>query len=156
RSPSRTRLPCHRHSIRRCRHRCARNGHAIAEGVIAMFENWTFGRRLAVAFTLAGLAVTVIAVVAYRSTTGLIDNDKMLTHSYAVRQNLALLLSEMKDAETGQRGYIITGEDSYLDPYRSSLSQIANTEDAVRRLTSDNPSQQARLATVTPLIDAKF
>jgi methyl-accepting chemotaxis protein len=121
-----------------------------------MFSNWTVGRRLAAGFGLAALTVLVIAVVSYRNTNRLIENDAWVTHTYQVRTELADLLSELKDAETGQRGYIITGEDSYLAPYQSALIAIQRTLDDVRKLTADNPDQQRRLAGASPLIDVKL
>jgi methyl-accepting chemotaxis protein len=66
------------------------------------------------------------------------------------------LLSELKDAETGQRGYLITGYDSYLEPYQSALAAIQGTLSDVRKLTADNPNQQRRLTAIAPLIDAKL
>ena len=47
-----------------------------------------------------------------------------MTHTHQVRGELADLLSELKDAETGQRGYVITGDESYLEPYKSALTAI--------------------------------
>ena len=79
-----------------------------------------------------------------------------MEHSYQVRAELADLLSELKDAESGQRGFLITGEESYAAPSQSALTAIKGTLEDVRRLTADNPDQQRRLATVGPLIDAKL
>jgi methyl-accepting chemotaxis protein len=121
-----------------------------------MFDNWTFGRRLAAGFALAGITLVVIAGVAYRTTSGLIENDRLVTHTYAVRENLARLESFLKDAETGQRGYVITGQDSYLEPYTSALKQVSATLANVLKLTSDNPNQQRRLAALSPLINNKL
>src|ERR1700730_14103620 len=121
-----------------------------------MFSNWTVGRRLVAAFGLAALTLVIIALISYRNASRLIENDVWVAHTHQVRAELADLLSELKDAETGQRGYIITGEDSYLAPYQSALLAIKSTLDDVRRLTSDNPNQQRRLASVAPLIDAKL
>jgi methyl-accepting chemotaxis protein len=121
-----------------------------------MFANWTVGRRLIAGFGLAALTLVVIAVVSYRNATGLIENDAWVAHTYQVRTELADLLSQFKDAETGQRGYLITGEDAYLQPYRSALAVIDATLADVRKLTADNPNQQRRLGTISPLIDAKL
>jgi methyl-accepting chemotaxis protein len=121
-----------------------------------MFRNWSVGRRLFAGFGLAGLTLLLIAFVSYRSITGLIDNDGWVEHSHQVRTTLAILLSEMKDAETGQRGFLLTGSDAYLEPYDSALRQVKGTLDEVRKLTEDNPRQQPRLATLKTLIDSKF
>jgi methyl-accepting chemotaxis protein len=121
-----------------------------------MFNKWTFGKRLAAAFGLAGLTLVVIAIVAYQSTQTLIDNADWRSHTHQVRTDIASLLSGLTDAETGQRGYVITGDANYLAPYTSALTAIPRTFSDVQKLTLDNPEQQRRLATLQPLIDAKL
>lgn len=121
-----------------------------------MARNWTFGRILSVGYALAGLVLLLVAAVGYQSTASLIDNDDRVNHTHLVRRELADLISQITDAETGQRGYVITGNETYLATYQSSLPRIGNTYNDVRKLTSDNPDQQRRLQTLSPLIDAKL
>lgn len=121
-----------------------------------MFNRLTFGARLTVGFGLAGLVLLVIAVIGFRTTSTLIENDARVTHSYEVQGKLNDLISELKDAETGQRGFVITGDNSYLEPYQSALGEIKSTLDSARTLTADNPDQQRRLAAIAPLVDAKL
>jgi len=121
-----------------------------------MSRNLTFGKRLVAGFGLAGLVLVVITIVAYHSTSILIDNDHRVTHSYQVRMALADLLSTLQDAETGQRGYLLANDDAYLDPYQSALRQIEAVYGSLHALTADDPRQQQRLAAVRPLIDAKL
>jgi methyl-accepting chemotaxis protein len=123
---------------------------------MSMFSNWTVGRRLVAGFGLAALTLVVIVVVSYRNANRLIESDAWVAHTHQVRTELADLLSGVKDAETGQRGYLITGEDSYLAPYQSALATVQGTLDDVRKLTADNPNQQRRLAAVSPLIDGRL
>lgn len=120
-----------------------------------MFKTWGFGKRMATGFGLAGITFLIIAITAYRTTFGLIENDRLVSHTYEVRTALADLLSALKDAETGQRGFLITGNESYLSPYQTATTQIQSTFNGLRKLTSDNPSQQQRLAAMQPLLDAK-
>jgi methyl-accepting chemotaxis protein len=121
-----------------------------------MFRNWTVGRRLVTGFGLAGLTLLVVAFVSYRNITGLIENDGWVEHSNRVRIELATLLSEMNDAETGQRGYLLTGVDSYLEPHEAALPEIKNTFANLVRLTADNPREQHRLVSLSSLIDSKL
>jgi CHASE3 domain sensor protein len=123
---------------------------------MSMFSNWTVGRRLIVGFAVAGLTLIIIAVISYRNTYHLIDNDAWVAHTHQVRSELADLLSQLKDAETGQRGYLITNDESYLAPYQAALASIKSTLDDLRKLTSDNPDQQRRLAAISPLIEGKL
>lgn len=121
-----------------------------------MFNSWTFGRRLAVGFGLAAVVLLVIVFVGFRSTNGLVENNGLVGHSYEVETRLMDLRADLKDAETGQRGFIITGNEDYLAPYRSALDDIPIQMQAVRKLTADNPEQQQRLDDLQPVIDAKL
>jgi methyl-accepting chemotaxis protein len=121
-----------------------------------MFSNLTFGKRLAAGFGFAGLVLLLIAGVSYSTTDGLIENEKWVTHTQLVRTRLADLLSEIKDAETGQRGYLLTGVESYLQPYLDATKQARDSLEEVQKLTADNPDQQRRLGTLSQVMDAKF
>ena len=112
---------------------------------MSVFSNWTVGRRLVAGFGLSALTLVLVAVVSYRNAYLLIENDAWVAHSHQVRIELADLLSELKDAETGQRGYLLTGDDNYLEPYTSSLGALQTTLAELRKITSDNPEQQRRL-----------
>jgi methyl-accepting chemotaxis protein len=121
-----------------------------------MFKNWTFGKRLAAGFGLAALILLLVAASSYRTTFNLIENETWVAHTHEVRTTLNELLSQLKDAETGQRGYLLTGDDAYLQPYQSAIKQVRSLFETVKKLTTDNPNQQRRLATLLPLIDAKL
>jgi CHASE3 domain sensor protein len=121
-----------------------------------LISKWSLGRKLGAGFAAAGLILVMVALVGYRSTVSLIDNDEAVNHSHRVQVAFGNLLSLMKDAETGQRGYVITGDNGYLEPYRAALADIKKTFEEVGRLTADNPSEQRRLASMSPIIDAKL
>jgi methyl-accepting chemotaxis protein len=117
---------------------------------------WTIGTKIGGGFALALAALVVIGWVSYRSTASLIETSTWVEHTHLVLQNLDELLSTMKDAETGQRGFLITGEESYLEPYNTAVAQSDQILKTVRDLTKDNPNQQSRLDTLEPLIAGKF
>jgi methyl-accepting chemotaxis protein len=121
-----------------------------------MFDNWTFGKKVGAGFAIAGLVLLVVAVVGYRSTDTLIENERWVDHTHEVRRNLVALFSGVRDAETGQRGFLLTGQDEFLEPYSSSLKDIDAKFERVRSLTSDNERQQRRLGTLRPLLDQKL
>jgi methyl-accepting chemotaxis protein len=110
-----------------------------------MFVSWTFGRKLTTGFGLAGVVLLVIALFGYRSTDHLIENQRWVAHTHDVRTLFAQLRVLLVDAETTQRGFIITGEDAFLEPYNRSVQQLPKTLSEVRSLTADNPNQQRRL-----------
>ena len=95
------------------------------------------------------------SIFGYRNTQTLRESAKWVAHTYEVIATLDDVLSLMKDAETGQRGYIITGDESYLAPYTSALANIDARVDDASRLTADNPNQQTRLPELTSRIAEK-
>ena len=117
---------------------------------------WTFGRKLAITFTLFSVLLIAIGAVAYRSITLLTQTSYSVTHSQQVLEHIASVQSLLKDAETGQRGYVITGDDAFLEPYNESTGKIANVVQDLRDLTKDNANQQRRLDEAAPLIAAKL
>jgi CHASE3 domain sensor protein/ABC-type transporter Mla subunit MlaD len=121
-----------------------------------MFANLTVGKKLLTGFGVAALTLLLIATISYRNANLLIETERWVAHTHQVRIELADLLSIMKDAESGQRGYLITGEESYLEPYKAAVVAVKSALADVKKLTSDNPNQQRRLAAITPLVDSKL
>lgn len=117
---------------------------------------WTFGKKIAVGFALSFLLLAGIGIVAYRTTDALAKTSYAVTHTHAVLEHIANVLSQLADAETGQRGFVITGEDAYLEPYRTGTAATPRLLAELRELTADNPNQQRRIAEIEPLVDAKF
>ena len=117
---------------------------------------WTFGKKIAFGFGLSVAILLVVGFVSYRAADTLIDNDHKVTHSYAVLEDSARLLSYLKDAETGQRGYVLTGDESYLEPYTAALPNISKIQEELHALTADNPQEQRRLEEAAPLIATKL
>ena len=62
----------------------------------------------------------------------------------------------LKDAETGQRGFVLTGEERYLEPYHAATGEVHHDIDALADLTRDNAAQQEGLRQVRKLADAKL
>jgi CHASE3 domain sensor protein len=121
-----------------------------------MVESWTFGRKIALGFGLSVVILIVVGAVAYRSTDVLIANNTSVAHSHLVLEHLSELLSLMKDAETGQRGFVITGDETYLEPYREALPLVGKTLAELRSMTADNLRGQRRLDEAEALIAMKL
>ncbi|MES2366968.1 MAG: CHASE3 domain-containing protein [Pseudomonadota bacterium] len=117
---------------------------------------WTIGTKIGAGYALALAMLVVLGTVSYRNTAGFIEAAQLRAHSYQVLDNLNKVLSALKDAETGQRGYIIVGEEPYLEPYQSGTAAVNKALQNLRNLTADNPNQQHRLDALAPLIAAKL
>jgi PAS domain S-box-containing protein len=103
-------------------------------------------------FGLALLILLILSLVTYRGLRLTLDNSRQVAHTQEVIATAEACLSLLKDAETGNRGYIITGLDPYLEPYRTARAQLPQRLARLRELTADTPSQQQHLVAVEPLI----
>ncbi|MEC3948338.1 response regulator [Sphingobium sp. HWE2-09] len=110
------------------------------------------------AFGLAlGLAFFLISgTIAYRNIQSLRESDTAIRHTHSVLIALDELLSTTQDAETGQRGYLLTGSQAYLEPYDSAVAALAARMRTVTDLTRDNPAQQTNVTALKRHVDAKL
>ena len=115
-----------------------------------------FFKRVAGGFGLASAILVLIGVISYQNTRILIDTKNQVQKTQEKINLLEELLSEMKDAETGQRGYILTGQESYLEPYQAVVGKIDQKIVELKDLIVDQPSQKKQFATLEFLIAAKL
>jgi diguanylate cyclase (GGDEF)-like protein len=117
---------------------------------------WSIEKSISSGFGLALLVLSLVGGLAYWNTTQLINTASWVNHTYQVLEAKERLLSHMANAETGQRGYIITGEAEYLEPYYISINTIKDQLDTLQRLTADNPKQQQRFNALRPLLQQRL
>ena len=98
-----------------------------------------------IGFLLAIIAVVIIALLSYQSLQAAAASAANLAHSVQVLAELESLLSTLKDAETGQRGYLLTGDEKYLEPYTNARAELPGELQKARPLLSDRPDQLRRL-----------
>src|SRR5580658_7243465 len=84
------------------------------------------------------------------------DDDQWVQHSLEVRAQLTGVLSLVQSAETGQRGYLLTGRELYLAPYQMAIEQLPSTLDRTENLVSDNPQQLQNLKPLRRLTQEKL
>jgi CheY-like chemotaxis protein/signal transduction histidine kinase/CHASE3 domain sensor protein len=117
-----------------------------------MFKNLKIGGKIGASFAFGLSILAALGIISYRTTNDLIENYGLQNHTYQVLDELGDLISQVKDAETGQRGYLITGERRYLEPFNDALPKIEQSLKRLKELTSDNPTQQIRLANLEPIV----
>lgn len=88
--------------------------------------------------------LVVAAALSYLFATSERSEQQWVLHTYQVIDQIRKILSDAQDAETGQRGYMLTRQDSYLQPYRNALATTSADIARFRMLTGDNPVQQRR------------
>jgi signal transduction histidine kinase len=94
--------------------------------------------------------------ICYQSLLRINTDEYWVIHSYQVIGDTNNLLSDLENMETAQRGYVITGQQSFLEPYTTSLPDVDKQFQALQVLTADNAVQQQYLSTMKPLIAAKI
>ena len=113
------------------------------------------GHILLAGFLLTAGVLVVTLVSGPANLRRVYGTSAALAHTYAVKARLDQLLSTLIDAETGERGFVITGAPEYLEPYNQALDQTAFEMTDLRSLTGDNPAQQADLAHLATLVEIK-
>lgn len=107
-------------------------------------------------FLLAAAVLVAVSLLAgWTLFRWRVDVD-WVVHTKDVIATLEGLFSAVADAESGYRGYIITGSQNYLEDHLQSRRNIQSQLASLRTLTRDNPAQQQRLNRITPLLDAKL
>ncbi|MGF1935027.1 MAG: GAF domain-containing protein [Nostoc sp. ChiQUE02] len=115
-----------------------------------------FFKKIAAGFGLASAILVLMGVVSYQNTNVSINNRSIVKNTYKKIDSLEELLSHLKDAETRQSAYILTGKQIYLKPYQVALANVAQEIAKLKSLTADQPNQQKQIATLESLITAKL
>jgi CHASE3 domain sensor protein len=94
--------------------------------------------------------------LSYRYNILLRENRDLVVHTYQVINAIDGFLVRLEDAETGQRGYIITGDASYLAPYERTSMDLPNALAELDRLVVDSHLQLSRIASLRAAVTAKI
>ncbi len=112
--------------------------------------------RMLMGFVLAALATAVIAIFTYQSQQERSDAVRRINTAVESVVQIQYVLSIIKDAETGQRGYLLAGEPRYLGPYETAEASLVSELERLRLLVSDSPRQLRRYEQLAPLARQKM
>ncbi len=105
---------------------------------------------------MALLVVCLNAWLAFRSVQVLDDSQYWVAHTWQVINALERIMGSMKDAETGNRGYLLTGDPAYLDPYTQAAHDLPEEFRQISELTADNPQRQAQLSKMRAVVNQRL
>ena len=117
----------------------------------ATFASLPTKRKILLAFSFPLSLTIVIAFTVYFSMNHLIDTSAWVKHTHKVIADGTELEKLMIDMESGERGFLITGKDSFLAPYTQSLAVWDRKMQQLQQLVSDNPLQVVRLKEIDKL-----
>lgn len=121
-----------------------------------MPDNFITMRNLQIGFGLSLLLLIITSVASLRSIYGLLDGARWVDHTDSVINQLNMTLSTLTDAETGQRGYLLSDDTVFLRPYVGSRERALANIYRLERLTQDNPAEQANIQELRDLVSNRL
>jgi len=110
-------------------------------------------RKILAGFVICTIFLLLVAFFSFRNSENFIGSTQLVNHTHVTLNELEQTLINELDAETGKRGYVITGDEAFLAPFNHAMENIAQSIDRVRELTKDNPAQQKNIARIEMLTD---
>lgn len=107
-------------------------------------------RRVTFGFALAVLLTIVVGFASWRNARLAVDDADWVSHTYAVMDAIELTSEHVIEVETSARTFALTGQEPLRSHYETTRGTVAQSEDALRHLTADNPDQQQRLDVLDP------
>jgi len=112
--------------------------------------------NLRIGFGLSILILLISTAFSFFCIRGFVESARMVDHTNEVKSTVEKIISALKDAETGQRGYLLTGEKDYLQPFEGSYSAAMKNIEKAESLTIDNPVQQKILADLKASMNSRM
>ncbi|HZZ75495.1 MAG TPA: CHASE3 domain-containing protein, partial [Puia sp.] len=116
----------------------------------------TLNRNLAIGFGFSLLILLGSSVASFFSIQNLLKSSQLVNHTYEVISDLNDVVSPIRAAETAQRGYLITNDAVFLEPFHGAFEESITALGHVKTLTIDNPVQQVRCEKLRELINKRF
>jgi PAS domain S-box-containing protein len=112
--------------------------------------------KMSAGLSLVVLLVAALGAASFLSLRGSVDDARQVGHTHEVLEEIEEVLSQLKDVVVGQRGFIITGEEEYLETHHAAVRNLDGRFAKLRRLTADNANQQRRLDELQPLVTRRL
>jgi PAS domain S-box-containing protein len=112
--------------------------------------------RTLIGVVIAIAAIAMVTRLSYSALKDTVGSAQRVTSTFQVNAHLQKILSTIEDAETSQRGFLLTGDENYLGPYKNAKATLAASIATARALVADNPVQQRRLYVLEQLCADKM
>ncbi|HVK47059.1 MAG TPA: CHASE3 domain-containing protein, partial [Pseudobacter sp.] len=118
--------------------------------------NSSFKRNLIIGFGFSLLLLVISSVASYMSIRNLLESSEQVEHTNSVIRKLDKVVTQLINAETGQRGYLLTGEENFLQPYQGAIEEAKTAIIEVKELTGDNLAQQQSLNQLQMIVTSRL
>jgi PAS domain S-box-containing protein len=112
--------------------------------------------RVTAAFSLAVGLLLAVGIMTFWGFSQINGAREVRQHSVTVRDGVTRLLVHLQDAETGQRGFLLTGRDPYLRPFQTGSQQVRGDLDTLVQVTAPDTDLSPAIRALTPAIEAKL
>jgi PAS domain S-box-containing protein len=112
--------------------------------------------KIASAFVIAFAAICLVGGITYLDARALLERNAWVVHTYQVLQKIDHSFGSFLDMEVGTRGFLLTGDETYLVPFETGAASIHQDLNDLQDLTRDNPRQQRNVADFRALADSKI
>lgn len=119
----------------------------------SIMKNVSLGKKILTGFIGCTIMLVVVAVISFSNSEKFIDTNQWVNHTYQVLNELEKIPAGASDAQTSMRGFVITGEENYLGPFKQAQQTLQEGIGKATVLTADNPAQQRNLARIATLSD---
>jgi CHASE3 domain sensor protein len=115
-------------------------------------------RPVLISFGLASIALVMgaLLLLEWKDGTAAVESFEWVSHTLEVQRELATVEARMSEAESGQRGYLLTGQPAFIGPYTTATKDVRTRFVNLRHLVGDNSGQRLRLQTVEALTLGKL
>ncbi|MEO8472622.1 MAG: response regulator [Chryseolinea sp.] len=115
-----------------------------------------FRRNLLIGFNASLVILILSSAASYFSISNLMESSDWVNHTNEVLVDLESIKAALVDGETGQRGFLLTGDQQFLDPYNDSRKRALDSFQKVKVLTTDNNEQQSDIVALKQAIDKRY
>ncbi|MGL6257918.1 response regulator [Vibrio sp. WXL210] len=117
------------------------------------FDDLSIRNKILACFSIPVFLILAVSVAVHKNTQSMVEDNDWVTHTHKAIARAQELLSLIVDKETGKRGFLITGEEVFLEPYHKSLQLWDEKIQVLSVQVSDNPPQVERLKVIDGLHD---
>ena len=110
-----------------------------------MFKNMKISKKIISGFICVIVITAILSGIFIHSTLNAQQTNNWNIHTYKVMLNYKSLLESLINVETGQRGYLVAGEEKFLEPFNVGKDNFRTSLAELKEITSDNPKQQEKL-----------
>jgi len=114
----------------------------------------SLSQKILTGFIACTVILVVVAVFSFRNTEKFTDSNQLVNHTHEVLDEFNQILTATVDAQTGVRGFVITGNEAFLDPYNKSRQNIVEHLEKLKKLIVDNPAQQKNIEALQDQLNA--